>query len=178
MSLTLLRAGRYRCVYCGVQADSVDHVPPVLLKREVDKADRFCVPACQECNSTLGSKRLFTLLDRQVYIQLQYRRKYKTLLTMRDWTSAELSELGYTLRTYVELQLEKKAWVLSRLSYSCGALDPIRLPYYETTRSSKDLSLRHGAARGLPEVILEDPAVELENLIKTDPWVNGTPGYA
>ena len=173
MSLALIRAGRYPCVYCGETTDTVDHVPPVLLKNEVPEKDRFCVPACTECNCTLGCKRLFTVLDRQIYLRLKYREKYARYLSLPDRTNSDIDEFGYTLKTAVETGYAIKESILARLSFNNNNLKDIRLKYYPCARSSKDRSSFLEAARGLPEAVLSTFEDELAELIKHDPWING-----
>lgn len=173
MSLRLIHAGVLPCTYCGATATTVDHVPPILLKNEVPEKDRFCVPACVECNSTLGAKRLFDVLDRQIWIRLRYQEKYAKLLAVPERTPEELDDLGYVLRSHLESVLEEKKAVLARLSYRFADLDKIRLPYYSSARSAKAGSSFLEAARGLPEAIPRDFEDDLVDLLRLDPWING-----
>lgn len=172
MSLRLVHAGVFPCTYCGETATTVDHVPPILLKNEVPEKDRFCVAACLECNTTLGAKRLFDVLDRQIWLRLRYKEKYARILATRDRLPEELAEFGYALRSQLEAVMEEKQAVLARLSYKFADLDGIRLPYYLTARSSKEGSSRLEAARGLPGAIPRDFEDALEELIVHDPWIN------
>lgn len=173
MSLRLIHAGVLPCTYCGTTATTVDHVPPILLKNEVPHQHRFCVPACVECNSTLGAKRLFTVLDRQIWIRLRYKEKYAKLLAVPDRTPEELDELGYVLRSHLESVLEEKKAVLTRLVHEFADLDKIRLPYYSSARSAKERSSFLGQAGGLPEAISRSFEDDLADLVRNDPWING-----
>jgi len=47
------------CIYCGSAADSVDHVPPLMVAYMQDdlaanSSRHWLVHACRECNSMLG----------------------------------------------------------------------------------------------------------------------------
>jgi hypothetical protein len=173
MSLYLIRSGAYPCVYCGETATSVDHVPPILLKNEVTEKDRFCVPSCLECNCTLEAKPLFTVLDRQIWLRLHYRKKYAKILRSRDRSEAELQEYGYTLRTVLEAASEQKRIILARLSFRITNLDDFRFEYYASSRSSKDGSSFLGQAGGLPEAFSLNFSDALADLIQNDMWING-----
>ena len=145
------------CAYCGDYAATVDHVPPVLLKNEVPDSERFCVASCKHCNSMLGAKRLFTLLDRQMWVQLRLREKYKNELSVKIWSKDELAELGPGLRGRIKRAQAKVDKVRQRLSFDYNTFVEL-LPYYETERPSKPVSpdsreafrLNLEAARGLP----------------------------
>jgi hypothetical protein len=148
------------CSYCGDYADTVDHCPPVLLKNEVPDSERFCVASCKHCNSMLGAKRLFTLLDRQMWVQLRLREKYKNELSVKVWSKEELAELGSGLRGRIKRAQAKTEKIRRRLSFDYNTLVEI-MPYFETGRSSKPVGLEsdggfrlnYGAIRCLPEGI-------------------------
>ena len=100
-----------RCYYCGLPADTIDHVPPrayrnfILQQPELAKRYKFVeVRACLECNSTLGAKALWNLTERKEYIKKYLKRRYGKERWV-DWDEEELEELGYSLRTKVEEQL-------------------------------------------------------------------------
>jgi hypothetical protein len=148
------------CAYCGEPATSVDHVPPVLLKNEVPSTDRFCVAACKHCNCMLGCLRLFTLLDRQMWVKLRLREKYKKELSAKIWSKEELDELGRSLRGKILRMQRKVECMRRRLAFDFNTLVAI-LPYYETDRQSKPVEfsstdhtrLNLRAAGCLPEAI-------------------------
>lgn len=110
------------CFYCGVPANSIDHVPPrAMRKRMADLGEYFGVwvevPACMWCNSTLGNLALLTLTDRKLYIKQRLRVKFKKLLASHDWTDEQLDELGYTLKTKILASMAKRRLVRQRIAW-------------------------------------------------------------
>lgn len=100
--------GLVACYYCGLLADTKDHVRPQSLG---DRAAFFAssalppditVPACRECNCALGARFFRTLGDRKAWIKGRLRRRYRKLLQMPHWTDAELGRLSGMLRVHVE----------------------------------------------------------------------------
>ena len=169
MSLALIRSGKLRCVYCGDPATNADHVPAIIYKHYVEPSERHCVPSCRECNAALGCKKLFDVMDRRIWIQGHYRKKYKRFIDL-----PELSEddLGYNVKTLIQASKSTKNWILHRISFNPNDLDDLRFLYYQDDRQSQDRSLFLEAARGLPGAILKDFDGEIESLLKNDPWVN------
>ena len=100
-----------RCYYCGVPADTIDHVPPRSYRQFISchpilsaKYKFQEVNACRECNSVLGAKALWTLSERKDYIKRYLKRTYGKDKFI-EWSNEELDELGYSLRTLVEEQM-------------------------------------------------------------------------
>lgn len=60
-----------KCVYCGDQAEAIDHVPPQsLIKKWHLPWPQETVPCCQFCNRTLGNRAvLMTVPIRKAYMQ-------------------------------------------------------------------------------------------------------------
>lgn len=62
------------CIYCGMSADSIDHVPPRHLRAQLAEIELLAlgtkeVDACRECNSALGRRPLLTITERRRYIK-------------------------------------------------------------------------------------------------------------
>jgi len=106
------------CIYCGQRANSRDHVIPkrmreVLELRYGPNWGRFfdvpnTVPACLECNQIAGAKLFPTISAKRRYIQKRLEVKYKKLLEAPDWEDDEISELGYSLKIYIQnIQIAK-----------------------------------------------------------------------
>lgn len=102
----------YYCFYCGDPAECLDHVPPVSLigdlkpeYRRLHGIPAALVPACLECNSALGDRRLLTVVDRLLYLESFYDAKFKKQQAM--WTEDEIQELGYVLQNVVRSKQEK-----------------------------------------------------------------------
>lgn len=88
------------CTYCGQISDTYDHIPPICMAGRgascgVEDAGPFIkVPACLECNSTLGSSGLLSIEKRRAYIKGRLRKKYKHFLRIPNWDEDELGELS------------------------------------------------------------------------------------
>jgi hypothetical protein len=96
---------RYECVYCGEMADTLEHCPPlILVSNEISEEDRenlLLVPACRECNTSLGDRYLLTLQDRAEWLVSFYKRKYKKFNRTVAWEEDEIDELDGGLKKFV-----------------------------------------------------------------------------
>jgi hypothetical protein len=95
------------CVYCGIPASTIDHVPPQSVRPslvELGLTNRFPfleVSACRECNSLLGARALWTIAVRKAFIKKALRRRYKRFLAIPAWSDRELSQLSQSLQAHV-----------------------------------------------------------------------------
>lgn len=97
------------CTYCGLPADTVDHVPP-LKALGVYGSEYFygmgvqpsTLPSCTECNVELSCRSLWWVDDRCAFLVERYKRKYFDLLDRPSWSQDEINELDGMLRGYVE----------------------------------------------------------------------------
>lgn len=114
------------CVYCGMIADTIDHVIPRAYRRMVEEhggwRSRFPgvpdeVPACGECNTLAGDHVFPTLAQKREYIHSQLERRYKSALGTPHWSKEELAELGPGLRTAVVGSLELAGVIRARLRW-------------------------------------------------------------
>lgn len=115
------------CVYCGIFADTVDHVVPRhLLVRagelELDlsrvmRMRQWTHPACHECNSSLSGRLFATLVERRQAAQKGIRRKYASYLRTPDWTDGELSEMGPKAQAEIVAAIAIRDWVRARLRW-------------------------------------------------------------
>lgn len=117
------------CYYCGLPAESVDHVVPQALLDEwirlgdlenyhkATRGRRLTVPSCQQCNSILGCKLDQTLEHRKLRLKARLRTKYQRVLGMPDWTPEELDKLGPRLREHVESGLRLRALARRRIAW-------------------------------------------------------------
>ena len=116
----------YTCSYCGLVADTVDHVPPTSIRPvlvDLGLADQYpfqVVRACRECNSALSDHAYWTLEQRRAYIVKWIERRYRKYLSIPEWTKQQLVELEPTLRQEVTHGLVVKAVTLQRLSIARG----------------------------------------------------------
>jgi hypothetical protein len=121
-------AGR-PCYYCGLPAETQDHVIPKSLIEQYRLSDPVSVhalfahgrtrvvPACTQCNSIAGARYHETLADRKAYVKQRLRSKYAKLLAMPDWTEEELAEVGPGLREYIHQGIETRKLIEQRLRW-------------------------------------------------------------
>lgn len=117
------RLAEYRCHYCGLVSDTVDHVPPRSVRPSVSllpNADKFPfveVHACRECNCALGRLALWTLGERKRYIKKWLKRRYKKVLATPDWSDQELAGLAPHMRDYVVNSIAVRDVVRQRIEW-------------------------------------------------------------
>jgi hypothetical protein len=97
---------RFRCFYCGQEAGTIDHQPPLAVIGSMVTSgmsfDCVKVPCCHSCNSHLGSFPSITLSERFEELKNRLRAKYRKELRLQgQWTIDEILELGPSLRQMV-----------------------------------------------------------------------------
>lgn len=116
------------CSYCGVPADSIDHVVPRSLLRDLAddpqaKATLIArgrileVDCCRQCNSLLSDNYDQTLAARKARLRVRLRRRYARLLDMPDWSDSELGHMGRYLQNYILTHGAMRDWIRERLTY-------------------------------------------------------------
>jgi len=114
------------CTYCGLPADTVDHVIPQSLRYMLqehggwrDHYGRITdkVPACKECNSMAGSEVFPSLTAKRRYVHARIAKKYASVLRTANWTAAELDEMGPMMFGYVLASQELAAITRARLRW-------------------------------------------------------------
>jgi hypothetical protein len=117
------RQVEYSCVYCGLTASTVDHVPPSSVRPtliHLGLALRFPfqeVRACAECNSALGARPLWTVGSRRAYIKQWLRNRYARYLRIPDWTDSELAKLSPDMQTFTLQGLAVRDVTRQRIGY-------------------------------------------------------------
>lgn len=121
------------CVYCGCQAQEIDHVYPVSLIRNLDTTNPrvfrhlrhvlYMVPACSDCNRIAGNKPFLHIKEKRAWIQKEISRKYKKILRCRIWDEEELSEVKGNVRREIIKAMRNRLILEHRISY----------PHYKTT---------------------------------------------
>ena len=93
------------CAYCGNLAQTKDHIPPItwlyaLGTRYFDDRGLLVVwvPACKQCNSLIGDKKLFTIHERTVYLWRKYVELYKNIVINPAWDDYEINTLRGRLK--------------------------------------------------------------------------------
>ena len=96
------------CCYCGNVAESKDHIPPLVWIDALGPSwfdERgllvVWVPSCLECNNYLGSRKLFTIRERTIYLIGKYEEKYKSFRRNTAWEDDDLK--GLTGRLKIEM---------------------------------------------------------------------------
>lgn len=110
------------CIYCGMSADSIDHVPPRHLRAQLAEIELLAlgtkeVDACRECNSALGRRPLLTITERRRYIKHYLRRKYRRYLAIPEWNEEKLMTVGSSLRMMIERNMMIRDDVRMRLRW-------------------------------------------------------------
>jgi hypothetical protein len=116
------------CVYCGILADTEDHVVPRhLLMRagelgldlsRVMRMKQWVHPACHECNSMLSGRLFATIKERRAAAHAGIRRKYASYLRIPDWTDAELATMGPKAQAEIIAGIAVRDWVRGRLRWA------------------------------------------------------------
>lgn len=103
----------YDCIYCGQPRTCYDHFPP----RHTGVRRGFLLPACTECNSTLGGRSGLDLGERFDFVKRRLRDKNKRLLDTPQWSDEELDELGPNLRRQAAAWTSNKSVIEKRLGW-------------------------------------------------------------
>lgn len=70
------------CYYCGVPADTIDHVPPraarpAIIQTGLTSRYPFVeIPSCRECNCLLGARPLWLVKQRKKFVKGALKRRY------------------------------------------------------------------------------------------------------
>lgn len=98
------------CTYCGeYDGNHRDHIIPISYVSTIRSyRPGSTVPACSECNGTLGDRMFITVPERAGYVYRRYSEKYKKLLSMPDWTFSELEVMSDNLRNNIETSLKHR----------------------------------------------------------------------
>jgi hypothetical protein len=125
------------CWYCGAHADATDHTVPVTFlvgtRNLLPYNDKFTLPCCHECNSTLGSRVHNDLVVRRKVIRISYRKKYKNLLKPNRWSFMEVASLEYNLQTQIADKYDRRKVLLHRLKNLNFGLPEPALPIEYTS---------------------------------------------
>jgi hypothetical protein len=118
------------CHYCGMPADSIDHVVPqavlddardsgdeALLAAVTERRRRLIVAACRECNSLARSVMDPTLAARTARVKVALRRRHRKALAMPDWSDRELMEVSVGIRLLVIHAINERDILRQRLAW-------------------------------------------------------------
>lgn len=110
------------CIYCGMPADSIDHIPPRHMRDQLFGVGLVAmhereVASCRECNSGLGARPLITIGERRAYIKEYLRRRYAEYLRIPTWSDDELKSFGEGLQKMIERNMLIRDEVRQRLAW-------------------------------------------------------------
>lgn len=110
------------CVYCGIPAESLDHVPPLSLTnmlndRAKEKLDFLKLPSCGECNSVLNDSPILSVSERRGKVRAHYKKKYRSALNMPKWDEDELAELDPCMADEIRQASKRAEWVKARITW-------------------------------------------------------------
>jgi hypothetical protein len=105
------------CIYCGLDATTMDHLVPEPWTGEAARRLVVTVPACRECNTMICDRLTWSITERRAYAHEQIRAKYGKWLKCRIYTPSEVREFGRNLRTVVQEGTRMRAVTEARLSW-------------------------------------------------------------
>lgn len=116
---------RFTCFYCGVPAETVDHVPPL---SRVDDYEAMClvheryvkVPCCKECNMLAGSTVQESIIQRKELVADKLAKRHASDIRAPEWDKEELASLTGRLRGYVAAAGRRQKRALDRINYYAG----------------------------------------------------------
>lgn len=140
---------RAPCHYCGLLADTVDHVIPQSILANIhnggdtaltalvsDRRRRLVVPCCRECNGLAGAVLDRSLADRTARVRARLARRYRKALSMPDWSHAELAALGDGMHALIRAGLEERDTTRRRLAWKPTLPDRSHAPAQVGTHTS------------------------------------------
>lgn len=105
------------CVYCGMPANSRDHLLPRTWTGNAVRHHVITVPACLECNSVINDRYAPAVNERRKLAHKSIRRRYSKVLQIPEWTAPEIAKLGKTLRSTIERGMHEKRVAEARLKW-------------------------------------------------------------
>ena len=110
------------CVYCGMTADSIDHIPSKYMRIQLSEVELRAihtqeVPACRECNSILGCRPIITIVERRQYVKAHLKHKYAKYLRIPDWTDEKLATMSQNLQGMIRRGMKTRDLIRQRLQW-------------------------------------------------------------
>lgn len=136
------------CVYCGDFNECQDHVIPVAYNSGNRAIDRGAtVNCCNMCSNLAGDHVAESVIQKAIWLEMQYQRKYSRKIGGVRWTRAEMEELNGSLKNYVETKQFATILITTKLKNLDRVINgyppnPIRGAYKrkEITRMNKAFS--------------------------------------
>lgn len=105
------------CVYCGLSADTKDHLLPRTWTGDAARKNVIVVPSCRQCNAAISDRYVMAVNERRKIAHNHIRKRASRLLKMPKWTPDEIAELGPTLRSSVERGVHDRRVAEARLAW-------------------------------------------------------------
>ncbi len=110
------------CTYCGDVPDGIDHVICIASQTNLRKGKMLTgfgptTFTCHGCNTAiLGAKSFGSFMERCDYVSKKLNRKADPV----NWSQAQLAELDYGLRTFIERDMRRRLWYRLRSDWFQG----------------------------------------------------------
>ena len=146
------------CFYCGVPADTRDHVPALncveSIRAEYINPDTDIIYqkvfACRECNSMASDKRHLDIWERKDWLKKALFQKYKKDIEQIDWYEEDFHDCGEELSRQMKARMKRKYTAIARILFGenttffiddLGYLpfDPILLERYVSPEAAKNV---------------------------------------
>ena len=113
---------QYICTYCGMPADTQDHVVPIsIMAKLADLSidiELAKIPCCRECNTLAGDIFFNSFSEKKDFIRGRLRERYQKIFNMPAWNEDELNEMGPIAKIEIKAFINKKKILLERLEYT------------------------------------------------------------
>jgi hypothetical protein len=112
-----------RCIYCGEEGDTIDHVFPICFLTNLDRvgsmrARGVTVDSCRECNcKILGSRIFFSFQERLDAARHGIARRHRKLLEMPHWEDCEVRQLSGVLQLHVRKRSKAREIIIQRAEW-------------------------------------------------------------
>lgn len=105
------------CIYCGLEANHMDHLIPEPWSGPAARANVLTVPACRDCNCSLNDTLTFSITQRRQLAHERILKRHGKWLKCKYFTSAELRQFGHNLRTTIDEGMQMRKVTEARLAW-------------------------------------------------------------
>lgn len=137
------------CVYCGDYNECQDHVICVSYNSGNRRLDRGkTVNCCNMCNGIAGDFLAESIIEKAIYLEDQYQRRFSKFRKIPKWTRAELAELGKNLHDMIGRKQFMRELLHAKLKNLDRVINgyppnPIRAVFLRKEVTSITKSLKH-----------------------------------
>lgn len=106
------------CIYCGMPADTKDHLLPRTITGDALRKFVAVVPACKPCNSSIGDRVGHRVSHRREAAHHHIRQSSARYLELaKRWPPEELAEVGPNLRSRIQAGIRRGEVAEARLAW-------------------------------------------------------------